>query len=97
MPKFIVRIVLHGVKEDADVYEDLHAKMEKQKYFRWIKGSNGKFYKLPPATYQAKGSEWTAEMIREEVKKIANDTGYKNSVLVTESVRSVWIDLDEWG
>ena len=76
MPTFIVRVVLHGAK-DPEGYVDLHASMEEQHYYRTIDGSNGITYELPPATYRAEGDDWTAAMIRNEVRQIANGTGYK--------------------
>ena len=94
MPIFIVRVVLHGAK-DPEGYVDLHESMEQKQYYRTIKGSDGVTYELPSATYRARGDTWTKEMIRDEVRGIANDTGYKNSVFVTESNGCAWVALSK--
>ncbi len=95
MPSFIVRVVLHGAK-DPEGYVDLHESMEQKEYYRTIKGSDGVTYELPPATYRASGDTWTRETIRNEVRGIANDTGYKNSVFVTVSNGCAWFGLSKY-
>lgn len=92
MPSFIVRVVLHGAK-DPEGYAGLHETMEESRYYRTIQGSDGAVYDLPPATYRASGDTWTKEMIRDEVREIANGTGYKNSVFVTVSNGCAWSGL----
>ena len=92
MPVFIVRVVLHGAK-DPEGYVDLHESMETKHYYRFIQGSDGSTYELPSAMYKATGANWTKEMIRDEVREIANDTGYKNAVFVTISDSCAWSGL----
>lgn len=95
MPRFIVRVVLHGAK-DPEGYVGLHESMEENRYYRTIEGTDGIVYELPPATYRAAGGDnWTREMIRDEVREIANGTGYKNSVFVTVSDGSAWTNLSK--
>jgi len=94
LPSFIVRVVLHGAK-DPEGYVDLHESMENNRYYRMISGSDGVRYELPPATYPAEGDNWTAAMIRDEVREIANGTGYKNSVFVTVSNGCAWTGLNK--
>jgi len=92
LPDFIVRVVLHGAKDPED-YNNFHDDMKAKRYYRTIKGSDGTTYELPPATYQATGDNWTKEMIRDEVRALADATGFKNAVLVTVSNGSAWIGL----
>ncbi len=92
MPTFIVRVVLHGAKE-PEGYVDLHETMEQNRYYRTVQASDGVVYDLPPATYRASGDNWTAAMIRDEVRGIADGTGYKNSVFVTASSSTAWSGL----
>ena len=92
MPAFIVRVVLHGAK-DPEGYVDLHETMEQNRYYRAIQGSDGTIYELPPATYRAAGDNWTSTMIRDEVRAIAEATGYTNSVFVTVSDGCAWVGL----
>ena len=94
MPKFIVRVVLHGARDPED-YIEFHEVMKARQYLRTIVGADGVRYELPPATYTAKGNNWTKKDIRDEVRELADSTGLKNAVFVTESVGSVWIGLDQ--
>lgn len=92
MPVFVVRVVLHGAKDPED-YNDFHDDMEAKRYYRTIKGSDGTTYELPPATYRATGDGWFKETIRDEVRGLADATGFKNAVFVTVSNGSAWVGL----
>jgi len=92
LPDFVVRVVLHGAKDPED-YNDFHEEMEAKHYYRTITSDEGVTFELPPATYRAGGVDWTMEMIRAEVRAIADATGFSNAVLVTESNGSAWIGL----
>ncbi len=92
MPDFVVRVVLHGAKDPED-YNDFHGEMEAKHYYRTITSDDGITYELPPATYRAGGVNWTMEMIRAEVRALADATGFRNTVLGTVSNWSAWIGL----
>ena len=94
MPGFIVRVVLHKARDPED-YQKLHDDMEKKSYFRTIIGGDGQRYKLPSATYRARGDSWTVTQIRDEVSTITKATGFSYAVLVTEAVQSAWIGLEK--
>ena len=91
MTKFTTRVVLKD--GDWDDYEVLYAAMERIGFTKFITGSNGKMYELPPAEYDYEGSiDITA--VRDKAQAAADATGLKNSIFVTQSAGRAWIGLD---
>ena len=91
MPKFTVRVELHGVRHDSEEYSHLHEEMEARGFSRTIKGKNGILYHLPPAEYNRQSS-LSIQKVRDSAKEAAETTGKKFAVLVTQGRRS-WAGL----
>lgn len=93
---FIVRVELKDVPESKarEVYEKFHNAMANAGYSKKIKGGDGKWYKLPDATYISSSSEEIAA-IRTAVKAIADKTGYNSGVIVFDGTgTAAWTGLD---
>ena len=99
MANFIVRVVLHGAENDREAYTKLHESMEAAYYYRTVDGiventGASTTVELPPATYRAAGTPAaTAATIRNHVRLIVNQTGFKNSVFVVQYTSSAWVGL----
>ena len=94
MSRFIVRVVLHGVKEDDDAYDELHEQMEKRFFYRWIADKDGVKWKLPPATYRVRTTGWRLAGIRGEVLGITATIRFPRSVFVTRYYGATWVGLE---
>jgi hypothetical protein len=82
MATFFIRVELHGAKYPDD-YGKLHDAMKTANYSRTIKADDGGIYHLPPAMYFV-SSDWTFKAITEEVRGLANATGFSNAVFVAK-------------
>lgn len=92
MPKFTVRVELHGGTQDD--YETLHEAMEETGFSRQIASSDGKTYYLPWAEYSREGS-LTRDRVLATAKDAAAQTGRNYAILVTESAGRTWHALKE--
>jgi hypothetical protein len=92
MAQFITRVELHDATWQD--YEKLHQAMESENFYRVIKGSDNKWYRLPTAEYHLVG-EITASEVRTLASKAAATTGKRCSVLVSQSSGIVWLNLTE--
>ena len=90
MAQFTVRIELHDARWDD--YSALHAVMEQAGFTRLIQGNNGRTYHLPWVEYNGMGNLSCVE-VRDRAQLLANQTGKKNDVLVTEAVNRAWSGL----
>ncbi len=90
MANYTVRIELHDAGWDD--YTKLHSAMEQKGFSRLIRGDNGRTYRLPWAEYNGTG-QLTCSQIRDIAQLVANETGKKNSVFVTEAVCRAWSGL----
>jgi hypothetical protein len=90
MANFTVRIELHNATWDD--YTALHVAMEQKGFSRLIQGENGRTYHLPWAEYTGTGNLSCAQ-VRDIAQTAANQTGKKNSILVTEAVSRAWSGL----
>lgn len=91
MATFTVRVELHDA--DDDDYDVLHNEMSVRGFSRVIVGDKGVAYHLPTAEYDYEGDIAT-HTVRAKARAAADETGKKNAVLVTESLRRSWIGLD---
>jgi hypothetical protein len=89
MPKYIVRIELHGAEGNGDIYEKLHVAMEAQGLSRTITGDDGNLWKLPTAMYQA-NSTWAIAPLRAHLKKIADGVWAGGWVFVADYSSAAW-------
>lgn len=91
MADFMTRVELHGVRNDSEVYENLHAAMERAGFSRRIRAADGTWYHLPPAQYAASGNH-TIEFVRDTAASVAQSVWTNRAVIVTEGV-SAWQGL----
>lgn len=71
MPSYIIRIELHEVKEDHQIYPILHERLERENiYNRLHHPGNLKWYALPHATYFTTMEVADAEIVRQRVRRI---------------------------
>jgi hypothetical protein len=91
MPKFTVRVELHGADESD--YETLYEHMKAKGFKKTITAGDGKVYELPPAEYNLV-KELTRDQVRDLAVIAAKSTGRRAGILVTEGPRS-WSGLDE--
>jgi hypothetical protein len=90
MAQFTVRIELHNAQW-AD-YDKLHAAMERSGFSRHITGRDGHTVQLPLAEYNGTANLNSSE-VRDIAQEVANTTGKRNSVLVTEARGRAWSGL----
>ncbi len=90
MGTFLIRVELHRATE-AD-YENLHKYMAQEGFSPSILGSDGVWYKLPPAEYHLTGN-FTAEQVRDKAARAALKTGREFAVLTSEYARAAWTGL----
>lgn len=90
MTQFTVRIELHDAQWPD--YDTLHAAMERQGFSRLITADDGRTYHLPWAEYDATAN-LSAMQVLGLAQQAANNTGKKNSVLVTEAKSRAWSGL----
>ena len=93
MASFTVRVELHGVRHDDDIYEVLHSAMAREGFSRTILGGDGKTYHMPPAEYNLIANQ-TSDNVRAAAVRAAAVTKKRAAVLVTEGTRC-WQGLDE--
>ncbi|MEN5218893.1 type V toxin-antitoxin system endoribonuclease antitoxin GhoS [Pseudomonas pudica] len=91
MPKFTVRVELHGADERD--YETLYEHMAAKGFTKTITGDDGRTWDLPPAEYNLVKALKQTE-VRDLAAAAAKATGRRAGVLVTEGTRC-WIGLDE--
>lgn len=96
MAYFIVRVELHELsswqKPTAEDYDQLHAAMQKNHYYRVIESDKGEWYHLPHATYYAHSTSMTKKEILDQVTDIAKTVWGKAGKLVAEGSMT-WKDL----
>lgn len=90
MAHFTVRIELHDAQWSD--YEKLHGAMEQNGFSRLIVANDGVSYRLPWAEYNGHGN-LTCVQVRDIAQRVANQTGKRNSIFVTEAVRRAWSGL----
>lgn len=91
MPRFTVRVELHGADERD--YETLYENMKAKGFTKTITGDDGRVWDLPPAEYNLI-KELTRDQVRDLAADAAKATLRKAGVLVTEGSRC-WTGLDE--
>lgn len=94
MAKFIVRVELHGVSNDADVYKKLHEKMAVYGFKRAIKERN-KSYELLTAEYFNESNEHGIETILAGAKVACESINKPYSVFISEYTNVIWHNLKE--
>lgn len=91
MPRFTIRVELHGADEND--YETLYEHMKAKGFTKTITGNDGTIYELPPAEYNMIKTITRTE-VRDLAAAAAKATRRKAGILVTEGTRS-WSGLDE--
>ncbi len=94
MPKYTVRVELHGVPHDSATYAILHRAMQRRGFSRTIETGDGRTYQLPTEEYNYEGNE-DGEEVRAAAKEAARETGKAFAVLVTQSLLRWWSGLKE--
>lgn len=92
--RFTVRIELHKIAPDHEVYNILHEEMENAGFLRTIKGNDGAVYNLPHGEYNIVGN-YTAEHVFQKAKNAASLTEKEYSVIVTPSDGRYWTGLQK--
>ena len=82
MPRFTVRVELHGAEDEPDVYSELHAAMKGRNFSRTISFGNVR-YELPSAEYTRSGDKLSGEQVLEDAKAAASEVWEVFSVFVT--------------
>jgi hypothetical protein len=95
MPKFTVRVELHGASEAQ--YDELHEAMEAEGFVRWIKAA-GQKYQLPTAEYNLPGSTLTKYHVLNRARRAAQSVKPTPTpwILVTKSAGRTWDGLEPW-
>jgi len=83
MPQFIVRVELHGAKEED--YRKLDSAMGHHGFLRTIIGNDGIVYLLPTTEYIRYGLDLVAERVRADAVAGASTVSMKFAVLVAET------------
>ena len=94
MPRFTIRVELHGAEGRVETYNKLHREMEKKGSSRLIKF--GKVtYEMPPAEYNRNEDSLTADKALADAKAAAAAVWEKFSVLITQAQADV--DRKQYG
>jgi hypothetical protein len=92
MPRFTVRVELHGAENQPAKYTALHEAMGKKGFSRTITFSDTK-YELPPAEYnRTPDAALTVDDVLRDAKAAAATVQKEFSVLVTRTdvARGIW-------
>jgi hypothetical protein len=93
MPKFTVRVELHGASITA--YPILHDAMGKAGFSQTIKGANGRVFALPQAEYNFVGDTSIKDVLS-KARQVAAQTGREFEILVTQvAEHRRWYALSE--
>jgi len=90
MTTSISRVELHDANYQH--YEALHAQMERRGFSRLIQGSDGVWYRLPPAEYHYAGNA-TRDQLLVAARESAAAVRPSYAVLVTEYTGCTWQGL----
>lgn len=89
MYQFNVRVEMHYATEAN--YAELHRRMERAGYSRFVRDESGQVFHLPTATYDRKTAGYmSAKQVREEVQAIAHSVESGAWVLVNRYDDSAW-------
>jgi hypothetical protein len=88
MPRFTVRVELHGAEGRIETYDKLHKEMEKKGFSRQLKLGEIT-YEMPPAEYNRNDNSLTADKALDDAKAAAAAVWNKFSVLVTQAQTDV--------
>jgi hypothetical protein len=92
MPKFIIRVELHGATTAED-YSKLHSAMDKSGFSRTVKWK-GVSYQLPTAEYRRSGENLTSDDVLRDARAAAATVRAKPPVVVGELADSMlFVDL----
>lgn len=92
MAQFITRVELHGVNHDDESYQILHEAMEQAGFKRKIMASDGRWYHMLTAEYNAQG-DYTIDIVLKAANEAADQTNKKHSVFVSEIKQASWENL----
>ncbi|MPQ77512.1 hypothetical protein [Hydrogenovibrio sp. JE_KL2] len=92
MAKFIVRVELHSANS-AD-YDKLHKEMQSNGFTDEIVSNDNRVFKMPPGEYTGH-KNLTTDEVRDLVNNIAGRIVNGRAVLVSESIGSSWIGLEQ--
>jgi hypothetical protein len=84
MPRFIIRVELHGGAFHSEAYDALHEAMQLRDFSRSIT-LREIIYELPSAEYSRSGDSLTASQILRDAQAAANDVWEDFSVAVTQT------------
>ncbi|MBV8097948.1 MAG: hypothetical protein JOZ31_02210 [Verrucomicrobia bacterium] len=87
MPRFTVRVELHGAEDDREVYDRLHSTMKKHGFSRTISFGNVR-YELPSAEYNRTGDSLIGKDVLEDAKAAAEEVWEDFAILVTQTQES---------
>jgi hypothetical protein len=83
MADYFARVELHGAGWPAD-YEKLHGSLQAHGFTNCVLAGD-KSWRLPTAFYYSTGRTEDVELVTRVVKKCADDTGYRNEVVVIKN------------
>jgi hypothetical protein len=83
MASFFARVELHGARWPED-YENLHKALKVHEFINCVTVEGGEIQRLPTGTYYSTNRKDDLDLIARVVKKCADDTGYKNEVVVVK-------------
>lgn len=90
MSSFTIRVELHDANWQN--YVDLAKNLASIGVTDVITADNGTNYKMSPAEYNYEGNA-TIDAVLTSVSAVANKTGKRNAVFVTEAIRRKWLGL----
>ena len=70
MAQFFVRVELHGIRHDSNVYQTLRSEMEKRKFLRCAPFDKG-WMELPPAEYYKSGQNLEEDIVLKDALQAA--------------------------
>ena len=92
MPRFTVRLEMHSTP--LDEYKQIHEDMRNEGFSKEISASNGRVFALPKGEYNFEGDVSIKDVLN-IVKKVAEKSGRRFEVLVTQSNFRIWYGLGE--
>ena len=92
MPRFTVRVELHGHPTEDD-YAILQNEMAAHGFRRTLTSDDGREYRLPPTEYNRVADDVTIERALAEAQEAVAKAHQRAGIVITEAERRTWSGL----
>lgn len=92
MTSYVTRIELNG-PPDWSVYTSLHNELSRAGLSRFIRGSDGKQYKLPDGLYVGDLNTESVSVARDYIQRVVNSVHNSAEIIAFKYDGSAWVGL----